>query len=82
MFGFDYTRLNFSSKIKIPVRYRQGLKKLDNDWFKSLAYDPRETEEKIKVPYLVILGERDEQVPTAEAAKALRRAFQKSGFEK
>lgn len=76
---FSFIRaIGFGDRLITP----EALKKLDSDWFKSLAYDPRETEERINVPYLIILGERDEQVPTAEAAKALRRAFQKSGFEK
>ena len=55
---------------------------LKHPWFKSLAYDPREAEEKIKVPYLIILGEKDKHVPTAKSVKALNLAFCRSGFDK
>lgn len=56
--------------------------KLDTPFFRALAYDPRETEGKINVPYLIILGEKDTQFPTGEAVKALQSTFRKSGFRK
>lgn len=54
---------------------------LTHPWFQSLKHDPREVEEKIGVPFLAVFGELDQHVPTKDAVKAMRRAFEKSSFK-
>lgn len=54
---------------------------LDHPWFKSLAHDPAETNRQIRVPYLIVLGGQDRQVPTKMAAAAFEKAFADSGFK-
>ena len=64
----------FGSKLPRP-------ESLNHPWFQSLKYDPKETEEKLDIPFLAVFGELDTHVPTNDAVKAMKAAFEKSGFK-
>lgn len=56
------------------------LKTITTPWFRYfLTFDPRPSLSKLKVPVLVIIGEKDLQVPPRENFKALEKVFRDSG---
>lgn len=49
-------------------------------WFRYfLAYDPRPSLERVRVPVLALIGSRDRQVPAAENLAAIRTALEAGG---
>lgn len=68
--------LGYSSKDRIKL----GIKQLLLPWFRYyLAYNPRLTLMKVKIPVLAIIGEKDLQVPPKENLRAIEEALKDGG---
>jgi uncharacterized protein len=51
-----------------------------NAWFRYfLSYDPAKDLEKVKIPVLALIGEKDIQVPPAENIEAIENALRRGG---
>jgi fermentation-respiration switch protein FrsA (DUF1100 family) len=58
------------------------IKMILTPWFRFfLTYDPRPTLRKVKVPVLVLIGEKDLQVPPTENLKSIREVLKEAGHK-
>jgi pimeloyl-ACP methyl ester carboxylesterase len=62
------------------VDLTQAWRQLATPWFRYLlAYDPAPVLARIRVPVLALFGEKDVQVPPAQSAPVMERAFSAGG---
>ena len=67
---------------QIQSGIKSEMKKIFNPWFRYfLTYNPKTALRKVKCPVLVIIGEKDLQVPPKENLKAIEEALKKAGNE-
>lgn len=85
LFNAEFEQMNEEEKKKLgdpDVLLQTQLKIVLSPWFRFfLTYDPVPVLEKIKIPTLAIIGEKDLQVPYEENLEAIGNALEKSGNE-
>lgn len=72
-----FNKMGFGELLSNP----EQLKRSVYNYFRNIKYDPRETLEKINIPFIAILGEKDQSTPTKRTAYIMKKAFTRSGFK-
>ena len=63
-----------------PAQDEQMIRRLTSPWMQQfMAYDPRPTLEKVRVPVLSLIGEKDLQVPSEPNSEAIEAALKAGG---